>query len=86
MNAHSTVEAKDQLLELVERTKKGEEVIITHLGLPVAKISGLEPVRKPKIMTQETGEWLIANRVPGKIPEEDAGTFVSRMRDEDWPR
>jgi prevent-host-death family protein len=86
MNAHNTIEANAQLLELVERARKGEDVIITHLGEPVAKISGLESPRKPKRMTQETVDWLIANRVPGKMPEEDAGTFVSRMRDEDWPR
>ena len=86
MNAHNTVEAKDQLLELVERARKGEDVIITHLGQPVARISGLEPPRTPKRITQEAIDWLDKHRVGGKMPEEDAGTFVSRMRDEEWPR
>jgi antitoxin (DNA-binding transcriptional repressor) of toxin-antitoxin stability system len=86
MNAHNTVEAKDQLLELVERARKGEDVIITHLGEPVAKISGLPPAPPPRRITAEDIAWLDAHRVGGKMPEEDAGTFVSRMRDEDWPR
>jgi len=86
MNAHNTIEANAQLLELVERARKGEDVIITHLGQPVAKISGLAQPRTPKKMTKEAVDWLIANRVGTIMPEEDAGTFVSRMRDEDWPR
>ena len=87
MNAHNTVEANDQLLELVERARKGEDGIITHLGEPVAKISGLQiAAPPPRRITAEDIAWLDAHRVGGKIPEEDAGTFVSRMRDEEWPR
>jgi antitoxin (DNA-binding transcriptional repressor) of toxin-antitoxin stability system len=86
MNAHNTVEAKDQLLELVERARKGEDVIITHLGQPVAKISGLPSPPAPKQITQEAIDWLERNMVGGTMPEEDAGTFVSRMRDEEWNR
>jgi prevent-host-death family protein len=86
MNAHNTIEANGQLLELVERAKKGEEVIITHLGQPVAKISGIEQPREPRRITQEAIDWLDKHRVKGEMPEEDAGTFVSRMRDEEWAR
>jgi antitoxin (DNA-binding transcriptional repressor) of toxin-antitoxin stability system len=87
MNAHNTIEANAQLLELVERARKGEDVIITHLGEPVAKISGLPPeASPPKRMTQEAIDWLINHMPAGKMPEEDAGTFVSRMRDEEWAR
>jgi len=37
-------------------------------------------------ITQEDIDWLDQHRVKGKMPTEDAGTFVSRMRDEEWQR
>lgn len=86
MNAPNTIEAKDQLLELVERARKGEDIILTHLGQPVAKISGLPQAAAPRRITQDDIDWLERHMVGGVMPEEDAGTFVSRMRDEEWDR
>jgi hypothetical protein len=42
-------------------------------------------VRTPGPITDEEIAWLREHRVKGTPPEEDAGTTVSRMRDEDWP-
>jgi prevent-host-death family protein len=84
MSRHSIAETKDRLSELIGRAEKGEEVVITRHGHPVAKLSGLKPTPKP--ITREAIEWLDKHRVKGKMPKEDAGTFVSRMRDEEWPR
>jgi len=84
MSSHSIAETKDRLSELIGRAEKGEEVVITRHGHPVARISAIEP--KPRRITKEDVEWLRKHRVRGKIPKEDAGTFVSRMRDEEWPR
>ena len=85
MSSHSIAETKNRLSELVARAEKGEEVVITRHGRPVAKISGVQN-KEPHRITKEDVEWLRKHRVKGKIPEEDAGTFVSRMRDEEWPR
>ncbi|HEX3810166.1 MAG TPA: type II toxin-antitoxin system prevent-host-death family antitoxin [Rhizomicrobium sp.] len=84
MSQHSVAETKNSLSELIDRAEKGEEIIVTRHGKPVAKITGLKPAPKP--ITQEAIDWLDKHRVKGKMPKEDAGTFVSRMRDEDWPR
>jgi antitoxin (DNA-binding transcriptional repressor) of toxin-antitoxin stability system len=60
--------------------------VVTRHGHPVARISGIESKPAPKRITQEAIDWLDKHRVKGKMPREDAGTFVSRMRDEDWAR
>jgi hypothetical protein len=39
--------------------------------------------RHAKQVTPADLDWLAARRVRRKLPDEDAGTFVSRMRDED---
>ena len=84
MSNHSIAETKNSLSELVVRAERGEEIVITRHGQPVAKLTGVQP--RPHRITKEDVEWLRKHRVKGKIPEEDAGTFVSRLRDEEWPR
>lgn len=86
MTTHNTIEATGQLLQLVERAKKGEDVVITHDGQPVARITGLpqpaEPLA-PRGMSEETIAWLIENRVERISPKDDAATLVRRIRDEE---
>ena len=86
MSQHSVAETKNQLSDLIDRAEKGEEIIITRHGHPVARISALASKPEPKRITQEDIDWLNAHRVGTIIPEEDAGAFVSRMRDEEWDR
>ncbi len=86
MSQHTVAEAKNKLPELIKRAEKGEDVVITRHGTPVAKISKIAANIEPKRITKEAIEWLDKHRVKGKIPKEDAGKFVSRMRDEEWPR
>jgi prevent-host-death family protein len=82
MSNHSVAEARNQLSRLIDRALKGEEVVITRHGQPVAE---LKPVQQPpRRMTQADLDWLKANRVGKLMPAENAGTLVSRMRDEDW--
>lgn len=84
MSTHSVAEAKNKLSELIDRVLKGEDVVITRHGHPVAE---LKPVPKPpRRMTQADLDWLDKHRVRPRAPTEDAGTFVSRMRDEDDER
>ncbi len=84
MSKHSVAEAKNKLPELISRAEKGEVIIITRHGREVAKISGLQPVVKP--ITPESLDWLAERRKGRGNFSEDAGTAVSRMRDEDWSR
>ena len=81
MSTHIVAEAKNRLPELIDRALKGENVVITRHGRPVAE---LRPIPKPggKVSAASL-DWLAARRVGAKRVDEDAGTFVSRMRDED---
>jgi prevent-host-death family protein len=82
MSTHSVAEAKNRLPELIDRALKGEDVVITRHGHPVVT---LEPVRPPaRPISKEALDWLAAHRVKLKCPKENAGTFVSKMRDEEW--
>lgn len=82
MSKHSMAETKNKLTQLIARAEKGEEIIVTRHGRPVAKISGLDPA--PKRITQEAVDWLAAHLVGEASSQEDAVTTVRRMRDEDW--
>lgn len=83
MSTHSVAEAKNKLPELIDRALKGETVVITRHGHPVAE---LKPIpAPPRCVTQADLDWLKARRV-GRKMKEAAGAFVSRMRDEDWAR
>jgi prevent-host-death family protein len=80
MSNHSVAEAKNRLPELIDRALQGENVVITRHGRPVAE---LRPIPKPVgRITTAALDWLAERRV-GKRANEDAGAFVSRMRDED---
>jgi prevent-host-death family protein len=84
MSQHSVAETKNRLSDLIDRAEKGEEIVITRHGKPVAKISGLKPLSRT--LTAAGLDWLAERRVGRGKPKEDAGTFVSRMRDEEWQR
>lgn len=82
MGHHSVAEAKNRLSELIERALKGEDVVITRHGTPIVE---LKPILEPThTVTPADLDWLAARRAGRGKPSIDAGTFVSRMRDEDW--
>ncbi len=81
MADYSVADAKNKLSELIDRAVKGEEVVITRHGKPMVELRAKAPV--PKRVSIEALDWLDKVRV-GRVSEEDAGAFVSRMRDEDW--
>jgi prevent-host-death family protein len=82
MGSHSIAEAKNKLSELIDRALRGEGVVITRHGTPVAE---LRPIpAPPRPVTKADIEWLDTHRVGRLSATEDAGTLVSRMRDEDW--
>jgi prevent-host-death family protein len=84
MSKHSIAETKNKLSELIERARSGEEITITRHGQPVATINPVPSAARR--ITDADLDWLDRHRVGRKIPKEDAGTFVSRMRDEEWNR
>jgi antitoxin (DNA-binding transcriptional repressor) of toxin-antitoxin stability system len=81
MNTHSLVEAKTRLSDLIDRARQGEVVVITRRGKPVAELRALPS--PGRAMTHADLEWLDQHRVPRRKPAEDAGSLVSRMRDEE---
>ncbi|MBR7619027.1 type II toxin-antitoxin system Phd/YefM family antitoxin [Phenylobacterium sp. 20VBR1] len=81
MSEHSVVEAKNNLSDLIDRALKGEAVVITRHGKPMVELKAVQPL--PRRITEADIEWLRARRV-GRKSTEDAGSLVSRMRDEDW--
>jgi prevent-host-death family protein len=84
MSKHSVAEAKNRLPELIDRALKGEDVVITRHGHPVVS---LKPVSaQPEVLTDTDLDWLAARRVGRGKAKEDAGAFISRMRDEEWER
>lgn len=84
MSQHTVAEAKNKLPELIKRAEKGEDVVITRHGQPVAEIRPIQP--PPKVVTDADLDWLAERRRGRGKSKVDAGTFVSRMRDEDWAR
>ena len=86
MSSHSVAEAKERFPELVELALRGEPVVITRDGKPVAELRpvAVAAVGSP-LVTAEALAWLDRVRVGRLDPNApDAGTLVSRMRDEDW--
>jgi prevent-host-death family protein len=81
MGSHSVAEAKNRLSDLIERAARGEEVIITRHGKPVAELRSLPELARP--VGEAAVDWLIAHRVGKADPAENAGELVSRMRDEE---
>jgi prevent-host-death family protein len=83
MSTYSVADAKNNLSKLIDRALGGELVTITRHGQPVVE---LRPVpRAPRPITPADVDWVAARRV-GQPGPEDAGEFVSRMRDEEWNR
>ena len=81
MADYSVADARNRLSELIDRAMNGEEVVVTRHGQPVVELRPRNPA--PRRVSKESLDWLDKVRV-GRPSEEDAGAFVSRMRDEDW--
>ncbi len=82
MANHSVAEAKNRLSELIDQALSGEGVVITRHGRPVVELKPV--VQEGRPITKADLDWLRARRAGRGTPTEDAGSLVSRMRDEEW--
>ena len=83
MPTFSVAEAKNNLSKLIDLALKGEQVTITRHGVAVVEVKPSPKKRKP--VTEESLARLRAFREShGATLGEDAGSFISRMRDEEW--
>jgi prevent-host-death family protein len=83
MSSHSVAEAKERFPELVELALRGEPVVITRDGPPVAELRPVPPAAA-KTVTPEGMAWLRAHRIQPSRPQSvDATALIRQMRDED---
>lgn len=85
MSRHSLAEAREQLPELVERALRGEPVVITRDGKPMAEIRSVAADRPGDgpVVTAEALAWLDRLRVrPAREQTVDSTSLVRQMRDE----
>jgi prevent-host-death family protein len=69
--------AKAHLSELLDRVEKGEDIVITRHGKPVARLTAEAPKKKPL-------DIKALEQLRAMMPKSDieAGETVRRMRDE----
>lgn len=84
MGTYSVAEAKAKLSALIDEALEGGNVVITRHGQPVVEIKGVTEKRQPRRVTQADIQWLEKRRVGKKMPAEDSGALLSRMRSEGW--
>ena len=86
MATYSEAEAKNRLSELIDDVLKGEDVVITRRGRPTVKLTPVlkQVPKQARPVTAADLDWLKRRRVGRLSSTEDAGTLLSRMRDEDW--
>ena len=74
----SIAEAKARLSELVETAAGGTPIEITKRGKPIARIVPIVPPRRPIDAAE-----LKALTDKMQFQDEDSGTFMRRLRDEE---
>jgi prevent-host-death family protein len=83
MSTHDVAEAEHNLSDLIDQALKGEAVVITRDGRPVAEI---KPVKvRDRAAREAEMAWLEARRLKLRGEGIDPVELVSKMRDEDWP-
>lgn len=63
-------EAKTHFSKLLRRVARGEEVIIAKAGEPVARLSPIKPIRKPRVPGDAKGLVSIADNFNDPLPPE----------------
>jgi prevent-host-death family protein len=80
MSTHSVADSKNRLSELINRALGGESVVITRHGRPVVELKPVQARARP--LSADDLDWLGTRRAPRRTGRDDAGTLLSRLRDE----
>jgi len=83
MTVH-VAETDAKLSDVIDRALKGEEVVVTRDGQPVARINGVTPAPTEKRITEESIAWLEEHSVGKGQSRIDSATLVRQMRDEGY--
>ena len=68
-------EAKTQLSKLVELAEQGQETIIARAGKPVARLTALEPQKKPIVFGLMKGKIWVADDFDALLPDDLMAEF-----------
>lgn len=84
MTEYSVAEAKAKLSELIDRAEKGEGVVITRHGRPVAEIRATHAQPAPRAMTKADLDRLAEQRSKIKVRKggPDAVQMIRDLRKE----
>lgn len=79
MQTLSVAQAKARLSEILTQVERGEEVVITRRGQPIARVSRVQRPRKPIDF-----EALDALRARQRMASEPSVRLLRKMRDEGY--
>jgi len=74
----SVYAAKTNLSKLLDEVERGEEVVITRHGRPVAKLVAAVPARKPRKLGTLKGRIRIKKDFDAPLPDELLAAFEGR--------
>ena len=78
MRTVNIFEAKTQLSKLVALVEQGEDVVIARAGKPVARLTQLEPVKRPIVFGLLKGKIHVAGDFDAPLPDEILAEFEGR--------
>ncbi|MDR7038049.1 prevent-host-death family protein [Methylobacterium sp. BE186] len=84
MSEHTISDAERGLSDLIDRALAGEGVVITRAGRPAAELKPIRGGGHP--VTEADLAWLRERRDRRRSAECDAGSLLSRLRDDDAER
>jgi prevent-host-death family protein len=70
-------EATANIVQLLDRVSKGEEIIISQAGQPIAHISPAQRDRSPRIPGQYAGKLIIPDDFNDPLPDDILDGFLN---------
>jgi prevent-host-death family protein len=78
MEAVNIYDAKTRLSQLVDQASEGEDVIVARNGKPLARITRLQPAKRPIRFGLMAGQITIADDFDAPLPPELLAAFEGR--------
>ena len=69
-------EAKTHLSRLLGRVERGEEIVIARAGLPIARLSAVNPPTKERSLGLDRGSVVISSDFDAPLPADLQKAFV----------